>query len=248
MRIRIAAAAPLILLTGCTQQIPSAQPILISKAPSIKIALACDHVPQCRVVMHNLSSRGVVAYVLSDGGDPETEIATTSELDGTPGHPAIPPGGDSHQGLFTSGQAARQGQIIVAAAIFTDGSYEGDFNVAAKLKARQIGALTVHRLIKPVIDHIVQDQSMNDEARTARIKDEIFHIPSRPEDTDTRSLQSQFPDLPTQVAIADLAGGLDAARNEIWGDLYGYMHKCCQYPPPDHISLEDWWRRRERNL
>jgi hypothetical protein len=242
------AAAPLIFLTGCTQQIPSIHPVLISKAPSIEIAVACDHAPQCRVVIHNFSSRGVVAYVLSDGGDPKAGIAMESEADGTLDHPSIPPGGDSHQELFTFSQAAQPGQMILAAAIFTDGSYEGEFDVAAKLKARQIGALTVHRLIKPVIERIVQDASMNDEERTARIKDEIFHTPNRPEDTDTHSLKSQFPDLPTQVAIADLARGLAAARNEIWGDLYGYMHKCCQYPPPDHISLAAWWRRRERIL
>src|ERR1700685_3369790 len=105
MRSRMAAAVPLIFLTGCTQQIPSARPVLIGKAPSIKIALACDHPPQCRVVTHDLSSRGVVAYVLSDGGDPKAGIAMAREVHGTLDHPSIPPHGDSQEELFTFGQA-----------------------------------------------------------------------------------------------------------------------------------------------
>jgi hypothetical protein len=142
---------------------------------------------------------------------------------------------------------AQPRQIIVVAAIFTDGSYEGDGNVAAKLKAEEIGTLIVDRLVKPVIDRIVQDQSMNDEARTARIEDEIFRIPSQPDDATIRSIQSQFPDLPTQDLVTDLTRGLDTAKNSIWGDLYGYVHKCCQYPPPDHISLAEWWHRKTRD-
>jgi hypothetical protein len=196
--------------------------------------------------MHNLSSRGVVAYVLDGGGDSKG-IAISREIYSTVDHPSITPRGDSQKELFTFAQVGRMTpRITVVAAIFTDGSYEGDVDVAAKLKARQIGALTVDRLLKPAIDRVVQDQSMNDEARTARIKDEIFRVPSQPENAATHSLQSQFPDLPTQEAIADLTHGVNAAKNDIWGDLYGYMHKCCEYPPPDHISLAKWWHG-ERN-
>jgi hypothetical protein len=268
MRIWIVAAI-LILMTGCSRQRPLAHPALTSNVPSIKIALANDDVEfhpvvfedhetqYCSVVMHNVSSRGVVAYVLSDGGDPVAGIASSREIRGTGDHPSLAPLSYSRKELFTFGQPGRttpQGfakapaqlqQIIVAAAIFTDGSYEGDVHVAAKLRAQQIGVVALYRLITPVIDHVVQDQSMNDEARTARIKDEVFHIPSQPEDAASHSFQSQFPDLPTQEAVADLTEGLDTAKNDLWGDLYGYMHECCQYPPPDHISLAGWWRTRK---
>jgi len=250
---------------------PPAHPALVSKAPSIQIAIASDDntasdprafggpdTQSCAVVLHNVSSRGVVAYVLSDSGDPKAGIAMSRESRGAPGRPVIASQGDSRKEFFTFGRAGRmtpQGlvrlpappqQIIVAAAIFTDGSYEGDENVAAGLQAEQIGTLIVNRLMKPVIDPIIQDQSMNDEARTARVKDEIFHISSQPDRATTRSIQLQFPDLPTKDVVADLTRGLDTAKNDFWGDLYGYMHKCCQYPPPDHISLAEWWRWHNR--
>ena len=248
---------------------PPAHPALVSKAPSIRIALAAGDdmasylrtsgdkdTQSCTVVLHNVSSLGVVACVLR--GDPKAGIAMSREEHATLGRPVIAPQGDSRKEFFTFGHAGRmtpQGfvklpaqpqQIIVEAAIFSDGSYEGDENVAAGLVALEVGTSTVNRLMQPVIDGIVRDQSMNDEARTARIKDEIFHISSQPDRAATRSIHSQFPDLPTKDVVADLTRGLDAAKNQIWGDLYGYMHNCCQYPPPDHISLAEWWHMRQR--
>jgi hypothetical protein len=137
-----------------------------------------DHETQyCSVVIHNLSSLGVVAYVLVDGEDPKEGIASSREIYGTAGRPVVAARGDSPKELFTFGQAAKlpaqPQRIIVAAAIFTDGSYERDVRVAAKLKAPPIEARTVYSLMKPVIDHVVRDQPMNDETRTVRITDEI---------------------------------------------------------------------------
>jgi hypothetical protein len=133
-------------------------------------------------------------------------------------------------------------EVFFRAAIFSDSSHEGDVHVAAKLEGQRIGTLSLYRLIKPIIDHFVQDRSLNDEARTARIKDAIFRISSQPEDAALRTFESQFPNLPRQEAIVDLADALDAVKNDLWGNLYGYMSKCCQFLPPDHISLAKWWR------
>ena len=247
MRVRVVAAALLVMfLMGCTERKRLAHPALSSKVPSIQIALAHDdsrsppslfhdqETQYCSVMLHNLSSRGVVAFVLSDGEDPLAGIAWSRETRGTRDHPAIRPRGDSQKELFTFGQAGpvRRQQIIIAAAIFSDGSYEGDMHVAAKLKGQEFGAFTLHRLIKPAVDRIVQEQSMDDEARTARIKDTIFHIPSQPKGAASQSLQTQFPDLPMQEVVADLADGLDAAKNNLWGELYGSMQ--------DHVSLAEW--------
>jgi hypothetical protein len=247
---------------------PLAHPTLVSKAPSIKIAVAgadvmgpgpsASDTQSCAVVLHNVSSRAVIAYVLSDGGHPKAGFATSRESHGSPNRPVIAPQGDSRGELFTFGHDRRmtpQGlvelpppaqQVIVEAAIFSDGSYEGDENVAAKLIAQQIADLAVNRRMTRVIDRIIQDQSLNDEARTAKIKDEVFHIPSQPDAAAARAMRAQFPHAPTKDLVADLTRGLDSAKNSIWGDIYGYMHKCCQYPPPDRVSLAEWWRMRQR--
>jgi hypothetical protein len=265
MRVWMITAMLVVFLIGCTRH-----PALISRVPSIEIALgdagaftvlSRDHdARHIGVLLHNVSSRGVVAYVLSDDGDPEGGIAWSREKRGTRGHPSIAPRCDSREELFKFGEdgraavrgfgklPARPERIVVAAAIFSDGSHEGDVHVAAKLEGQQIGMLILYRLIKPIIDHFVQDRSMDDEVRMTRIKDAIFRISSQPEDGALRTLESQFPNLPRQEAIVDLADALDAAKNDLWGDLYGYMTKCCQYPPSDHISLANWWRMRDRSL
>jgi hypothetical protein len=100
----------------------------------------------------------------------------------------------------------------------------------------------VNRRTAPIIDHIVQDKTLNDEVRTARTKDEIFRVSSQPGQATIGLLHKQFPKLPGETIVQSLTAGLDGAKDFLWGDLYGYVHNCCQYPPPDHILLADWWR------
>jgi hypothetical protein len=211
---------------------------VISNVPSIKIAPAVQdgQMPYgaCMVMLHNTSSSAVLAYASTNGVDPKAGAEVLRKSTGSPGRPAIAPRGDAcdHYG------------DAIAAAVFSDGSYEGDPKIAAQLDADEIGQATVNRLLTPVIDGIVQDQSLDDDARTARIKEEIFRIqPGRPA---MRSLRLRFPHAPAKDLAADLTQGFDFAKNSIWSNLYGYMHKCCQYPPPDRVSLAEWWRMRER--
>ena len=246
---------------------PPARPALISKVPSLQIALADPDTQSyiagadsCNVILHNLSTRGVVAYVLGEGGDPKTGVTSSTESFNSYGQPVIDPEKSSHPQVITFGRSSRmtpQGrvelpaqpqQVIVEAALFTDGSSEGAPNVAAHLKAKQIEYLAFCRVITPLIDHIVGDPSLNDDARTVRIKEEIFRLSSEPDEATKRSMQEKFHDVPAADLATDLTRGLDDAKNEIWGDLYAYAHKCCEYPPPDHISVTQWWRNKRSHI
>lgn len=248
---------------------PKAHPTLTSKVPSIEISLddgddmesrmaAAGDGRSCAVVLRNVSAYGVLAYVLDEGGDPQSGTAWSTGSRSSFGKPLIAPGA-THKQIVSFGRSvamsegdanlpAQQQQLIVAAAIFSDGSHEGDDHVAAGLKAEQIGDLTVYRLITPIIDRIVGDRAMNDEARTARIKEEIYRVSTQPDQATILALQSQFPSLPTEVLVESLTRGIDSARNRIWSDLYGYMNNCCQYPPPDHISLSTWWQHTRHSI
>jgi hypothetical protein len=241
-----------------------ARPTLTSKVPSIEISLddgddmesrmaAAGDGRSCAVVLRNVSSHGVLAYVLDEGGDPQSGTAWSTGSRSSFGKALIAPGAVHRQivsfgrSVETTSQSdanlpAQQQKLIVAAAIFNDGSHEGDDDVAAKLEGEQIGDLTVYRLVTPIIDRIVGDQAMNDEARMDRIKEEIYRLSTQPDQATVLALQSQFPSLPPDVLVKSLTRGIDSARNSIWSDLYGYMHNCCQYPPPDHISLSAWWQ------
>ena len=242
---------------------PTAHPALNTKVSSIQIAIAGDdtlrqpdidgETPSCRVKLHNLSSRGVVAYVLGGGEG-------TIESFDSYGKAVIDPGKDSRAQLFSFGRATQmtpQGpvdlppkpqRIVVKAVLFTDGSAEGEPSVAARLKGRQIENLRFYRVITPAVDRIVGDSSLNDDQRVAHIKDEIYRIPSAPDQAAIHSLHAKFPDVDAAALAAGLNQSSDAAKNEFWGDLYGYVNKCCQSPPPDHISVAVWWRRKRSKL
>jgi hypothetical protein len=237
----------------------SAHPALISNVPSLQITLADPDIQSymmplgmdsCTVVLHNLSTRGVVAYILSDGADPRQGIAWSTEATGSYGNPAIAPHGVSRNEhiTFDNANSRTPYQVIVAAAIFTDGSHEGEENLAAQLEAKQIGKLVVSRIVTPAIDEIVGTPAISDDARIARVKEEIFRVPSQPDQATIRIVHAQFSSLPLPVIVQDLSRGIDAAKNQIWGDLYSYMNNCCQYPPPDHVSLSEWWRTRRPSM
>ena len=245
----------------------TAHPTLTSKVPSIQIAIT-EHgiphfgdadTPSCSVVLHNMSSLGVVAYVLSNGGDPKTG-ASGQESFGAYGGPVIDPQKDSRPLLFTFGHATKmtpQGvvklpappqQIVLEAALFSDGSYEGENKVAARLKAKGIENLAFYLVITPAVDRIAGDPSLNDDTRVARIKEEIFRISSEPDKATLRSLEAKFPDVPATDLATDLTRELDDAKNDFWGRLYSYVSKCCQSPPPDHISVPEWWHRERSRI
>jgi len=240
---------------------PSAHPELISKVPSVQITLTDDPQPymampgtgSCSVVLHNLSSHGVMAWILRYG-------TGSTETIGSYDRPALAPHGVSRNQRIIFGRTGRMTargevfdppgpqQVIVAAAIFTDGSHEGDDIFAARLEAQQIGKRVVGRIVTPLIDKIVGDHSLNDEVRTARIKEEIFRVSSDPDAAAKRAMQEKFPRAIALDLVTDLNRCLDAQKNAIWSDLYGYMNKCCQYPPPDHVSVAQWWSKARHRV
>lgn len=111
--------------------------------------------------------------------------------------------------------------IKVAAAILSDGSYEGDENVAVGLKSGQIRDETQYRRIRPIIDRIIQNPALDDDARVALIQEGLHNLSNQPDDATISAVRSQFPDLPNEVVVKDLTDGLDSAKP----------------------LLAEWWRR-----
>ena len=247
-----------------------AHPALSSKVPSIQIAITDHGTPyfgdadtqSCTVILHNLSSRGVVGYNLDDGRDPRTGGGLGQGSCGAYGtEPVIDPKKDSRPLLFTFTHAtqmtpqgivklpARPQQIVLEAALFSDGSTEGEPKAAPRLSAtresKQVGFIPV---ILPAMDRIVGDSSLNDDTRVARIKEEIFRVSSEPDKATLHSLEAKFPDVPAAELAADLTRGLDDAKKDFWSRLDIYVSKCCQSPPPDHTSVPEWWQRQRSRI
>ncbi len=134
--------------------------------------------------------------------------------------------------------------IAVAAAIFSDGSHEGDDQFAARLQTRQIAGEIQYQRVAPSIDRIVQDSALDDQARTAQIREQLHNLSNQADEATLRAMTSQFPKLPRETVAKDLSEGLDAARQYIWSSLYSHAHSSGTYPPPLHPRpVAEWWSR-----
>lgn len=231
----------------------STHPTIVSRVPSIQVDLADDDLPgHTPLLLRNLSSRGILAYALDVGGGSSVVVSSY-------GRTVIAQGATRKEmvALGRSGRMTPHGfvedpvsrGIVVAAAIFSDGLHEGDDEVAVELKSGQIGYGTQYRRIRPVIDRIIQDPVLDDDARVARIREELHNLSNQPDDATIRAMRSQFPDLPNEVVVKKLTDGLDSARRNIWSGLYSYVHSNGVYPPPSHPPpLAEWWRRYRQDI
>lgn len=232
---------------------PAVHPELISKVPSITIAHADDGMATyqdlCAVVLHNNSSRPVLAYILAGARSGDQEST------GTQGRPAIAPQADTRPQVVScsahapgsDAKESAQPQIIVAAALFSDGAVEGDDNFAVRLKTGQMAKALQYQRIAPIIDRILLNPSMNDDARIAGIKEEIFRLPTEADPAAIRTLQAQFPALPTEVISRDMGQSLDRERNELWHMFYPYEQARAtpsMHPP----ALSRLWQDARRNV
>jgi hypothetical protein len=201
-------------------------PRLTSKVPSIQIEIASEDRAFYKLVLRNVSEKDVIAYKI--GG-------TSSESYNT-AHPVIAAGSAIER------EAAVGSPIYLAAAIFGDGTYQGDSEVACLLYAQQVGYEAQRKRLDASIDRIVSD-SLDDAAKIAKIQAELMKLPKEPDAQMVQNLQRHFPGLAMELVREYLALGLDQAIREIWGSLYEFEHQNAVYPKPaSHPPVAQWWR------
>jgi hypothetical protein len=230
---------PLTLKIVSAQPKTPSHPTIISEVPSIQVDFDGEDLVSYTLLLRNVSSRGVVAYALDEGGDSDS-LSISRVVGNFYGRPVIAPRAAKKQMIV---EDPSQRRIVVAAAVFTDGSHEGNDDLAARLKSGQIGYRTQHRRIEPSIDRIIRDAALDDDRRLARIREELHNLSDRPDAEAIRAMRSQFPDLQNDVVVKDLTDAFDSARQNIWGGVYGYAHSSGTWPPPSHPPpLAEWWR------
>ncbi len=134
-------------------------------------------------------------------------------------------------------------EVILAAAIFSDGSHEGDDQFAARLQTQQIAGKIQFQHMAPVIDRIVNDATLDDATRVAQIREQLHNLSNQADEATLRAATSQFPNLPRETVAEDLRDGFDSARRNIWSSLYSHVHSSGTSPPPLHPPpVADWWR------
>ena len=206
---------------------------IINKVPSIQARVAGKDRNGYALVLHNVSSRGIVSYSITESLD--SSLAAVSHR-----RPLMPPGGTTTARIEPTTR-----KVVVAAALFTDGSHEGDSYAAAQLKSGQIGYEIQEGRVLPIIDRIIKAPAVNDEVRLAQIRDELSRLSNEPDESAIQIMQLQFTDVPAEVIRKDLTNALYSARVNLWSELYAYMHSSGESPPPDHPPpLTEWLRRR----
>ena len=225
---------PLILKIVAARPDHPIPPSIISEVPSIQTRVVNEDRNGYTLLLRNVSLRGVVSYAIYQGeGISLSSISRRQFL--------IAPEGERYVRID---QVSRE--IVIVAALFNDGSHEGEPAAALKLKSDQIGYETQEGRAIPMIDRLIRDPALDDVIRLARIKDGLSKLSSEPDDTAMRIMQSQFPDLPVDLVRKELRDAFYSARVNLWSEVYGYAHSSGEYPPPVHPPpLADFLRQRQ---
>ena len=216
----------------------SSVPALVSKAPSIEIRVLEQNWAMYKPALHNKSSKDVVAIVfVRDTGNNDRVMNISESFN--PGRPLIP------AGTTYAREAPWGSPTELAAALFADGSYEGNSQIAATLYARRLGSETQTSRADPVIRRIMADPVLDDAAKIAHIRSALGGLSTVPEGPAMRLMQKSFPDLPSGTLKQELARGLDQGKRTLWSSLYEFEHQNAVYPPPKtHPPIERWWPLR----
>lgn len=176
---------------------------VMSRAPSIELRIVSEDRAGFMVAYHNTSSRACMGFAVTTEPQPEGNESLGGTASWSKG--VIAPGATLQQpfGVARSGRKTPAGfvpdapssTIVLLAALFEDGSFEGDPSVAARLEAgRDAGRLQRQR-VNQVVNSILDDPSLDDPARVARIRLEIARLSEEPDAGVIDAVRARFPDL-----------------------------------------------------
>ena len=177
-----------------------------SKAPSLQFEYAPVDRHFGTLIIHNSSKKAVTAFSLDNGAGAGEgrETRGLGELVG-PGETAkidiqAPTWGWNRQGNYI--YSSEPPPLILEAALFADGSYEGDEKKAQPLLARGIGASVQWQRIETYVEPLIAEagsnsagSNSNDEAKIKRIRAFVSQLADEPDPKMVADFLAQFPDL-----------------------------------------------------
>jgi hypothetical protein len=225
----------------------SVRPQTLSKAPSIRIEIIGEDRTFYKVALHNLSAKGVTAIHLDmpENGDGSGQRAEDRS------HDLIAPGatyqlqfGIPHSGSVCNGKFVENPPsplLVLEAAFFTDGSYEGDTQAAAEIAAQRIGFETQRQQVNHLIAAILTDGESGDDAKVARIRSAVAQLTEEPDPQMVENVRSQFPglsDRAVQQVKVSLKVGLNDEKQSV---TFGLKEFEQDKTKPGGHTLATWW-------
>ena len=225
----------------------------VNEVPSIKPEILGLDRQGYRIALRNLSSQPITAYLVEESLDHNSNYQEGSGRD-----VVIAPHASHEFRLYcdTSTSASLSGTapnpvpcaFILKAALFADGSYEGDPSAAATLAARSIAEQFRSRRVHELIDNILSDSALDDASRLARLRSELPRLSEEPDPAILEQIQRRFPGLPDAglgSVKASISGALSAEKQRALFALEEFEKLPKQ--GSSNISLAHWWRDWERN-
>jgi hypothetical protein len=236
------AQLPTPLSLASRNEVPSIQPEILGKDRE-----------GYRMALHNVSSRAVTAFLVETSLDHNSRSTESNDRGAL-----IAPDASHEFRLFCDPSAAVTSDgnpsgpapcaFHLQAALFADGSYEGDASAAATLAVGPIAAQFQGRRVHELIDNIVADSSMDDHSRLARIRSELPKLSEEPDPTVLEQIRLRFPGLPSTAWVSvetDIRNALAAEKQRTLRALKEFEGLPNQ--GPTSTSLAQWWSVWEKN-
>jgi hypothetical protein len=221
------------------------RPILRSNALSVQLD---DYTTRDRITgtltVHNLSAKAVVAYRV--GSSPDGESGWSEET-----MPRIAPGAidqltvSDSSGIVAKGtctDAPKSPLIVLQAALFDDGSYEGNMPIAAHLAARRLGHDLQRQRIRSLAEPMLSNSDLDVGATVERIRTAVNQLTVEPDEDTIARLHAQFPNFPESACAGlalEVSNQMKEEKESLDSELQRYQTDSSTRMTP--ASFARWW-------
>ena len=225
----------------------------VNEVPSIQPEILGKDREGYRIALHNVSSHAVTAFVVETAFDHSSSYTEANDR-GT----LIAPGANHEFRLFcnTSASATSSGiapdpapcAFVLKAALFADGSYEGDASAAATLAVGRIAEQFQGRRVRELIDNILEDSSLDDSSMLALIRSKLSKLSDEPDPAILEQIRFRFPGLPFAAwdsVNSNIRSTFASEKQRTLRALKEFEDSPKQ--GSRSRSLAQWWSARERN-
>jgi len=226
------------------------RPVIVNKVPSLQVDVIGEEWTAFKLAARNVSGRAVTSLRL----DREGRVESTGSEEGALSTPLMAAGASRDFQLYSpmGGKMTPSGfvadpyppVITVQAALFDDGSFEGDAVAAAIMTARRAARSAQRQRTSELIAAVLQDTTSDDATKLARIRSDVQQLPKEPDQTLLDQVRSRFPNLP------DTAGdSINAAiRSGLLGQAEFVLTGLREFERThNRPTLAAWWAAWKNN-
>ncbi len=142
-------------------------------------------------------------------------------------------------GLLAPG-TAQAVPIVIAAATFDDGSFEGSAELAAGMEAQRLGVTVQERRVSALVQAILDRGDWDDAAMFSAIRAQVNALSEEVEPPMIDAVMARHPDLPS-AAKASIRSSILTGMHNGKESLQHALKELERNPLPPGMSLRTWW-------